>query len=126
MTFIFSYNLITFHISFYFYLPLSFIQVSQSRIRGCTGLTSGTIYFGTGQYGCTVSDLSLFFIFIIRVILRYPPKKKGVRYPLVGNLLHQVTFFSHLTVPSSHYAVLTSHVTVLFSHLVAPLLFSHI
>ena len=61
-----------------------------------------------------------------RVILRYSQKKGGVRYPLVGNLLHQVTFFSHLTVPFSHYAVLTSHVTVLFSHLVVPLLFSHI
>ena len=82
-----------------------------------------------------------------RVILRYPPKKGGVRYPLVGNLLHQVTFFSYLTisfshctvsilhmtvlfshlmVPSSHCAILASHMTVLFSHLVVPLLFSHI
>ena len=52
-----------------------------------------------------------------------PLKKRGLRYPLVGNLLHQVTFFSHLTVPFSHYAVLTSHVTVLFSHLMVLLLF---
>ena len=65
MTFIFSYNQITFHISFYFYLPLSFTQGSQSRIGGYTGLTSGTIYFGTGQYRCTILDLPLFFIFII-------------------------------------------------------------
>ena len=33
------------------------------------------------------------------VIPQYPPKKRGVRYPLVDNLLHQVTFFSHLIVP---------------------------
>ena len=55
-----------------------------------------------------------------------PPKKGGVQCPLVGNLLHQVTFCSHLTVPSSHCPVPTSHVTVLFSHLVVLLLFSHI
>ena len=60
------------------------------------------------------------------VILPYPLQKKGVQYPLVGNLLYQVTFFSHLMVPSSHYAVPTSHVTVLLSHLVVSLLFSHI
>ena len=66
----------------------------------------------------------------LRVILWYPPKKGvgggGLRYPLVGNLLIQVTFFSHLTVPSSHCAVPISHVTVLFSHLVVLLPFSHI
>ena len=55
-----------------------------------------------------------------------PPKKMGIWYPLMGNLLYQVTFFSQLTVPFSHYAVLTSHVMVLFSHLMVSLLFSHI
>ena len=55
-----------------------------------------------------------------------PPKKEGVRYPLVDNLLQQVTFFSHLTISSLHCAVPTSHVIVLFSHLVVPLLFFHI
>ena len=39
-------------------------QGIQSRTRGCTGLTSRTIYFSTGQYRCIVSDLPLFFIFI--------------------------------------------------------------
>ena len=69
-------------------------------------------------------------IYIIMYILTsnstVPPKKGGVWYPLVGNLLHQVTFFSHLTVPSSHCALPTSHMTVLFSHLVVLLLFSHV
>ena len=52
------------------------------------------------------------------------PQKRGrVRYPLVDNLLHQVIFFSYLTVSFSHYAVPISHVTVIFSHLVVPLLF---
>ena len=38
-----------------------------------------------------------------------------------------LTFFSHLTAPSSHCAVPISHVIVLFSHLVVPLLFfSHL
>ena len=32
--------------------------------RGCTSLTNGTIYFGTGQYRCTVLDLPLFYIYI--------------------------------------------------------------
>ena len=39
-------------------------EMSQPRTGGCTGLTSGTIYFSTGQYRCTVSGLPLFFIFI--------------------------------------------------------------
>ena len=52
-----------------------------------------------------------------------PLKKKGVRYPLVGNLLYQVTFFSRLIVSSSHCVIPTSHVTVLFSHYAVPLLF---
>ena len=69
--------------------------------------------------------MTLWFINIeIRVILWYPSKKKkGVQYPLVGNLLHQITFFSHLTVLSSHCVILISHVIVLFSHLVVPLFF---
>ena len=62
-------------------------------------------------------------IFEFWEILWYPSIKKGVWYLLVGNLLHQVTFLSYLTVPFSHYAILTSHVTVLFSHLVILLLF---
>ena len=37
---------------------------SQSCTEVCFGLTSGTIYFGTGQYRCTVSGLPLFFIYI--------------------------------------------------------------
>ena len=44
---------------------------SQPRTGGCTGLTSGTIYFSTGQYRCTVSGLPLFFIFIERDIYIY-------------------------------------------------------
>ena len=40
------------------------VQGSQSRIGGCTSLTSRTIYFGTGQYWCTISSLPLFFIYI--------------------------------------------------------------
>ena len=62
------------------------------------------------------------------VILWYPKKKKkGIRYPLVGNLLYQVTFFSHLTVSSSHCTIPISHITILFSYLVVPLLFfSHL
>ena len=71
-------------------------------------------------------------MYTTRVILWYPPKK-GVQYPLIDNLLYQVTFFSHLTVLSSHCAIPTSHVTVFFltfgdsffffSHLTVP--FSH-
>ena len=38
--------------------------MSQSCTGGCIDLTNGTIYFDTGQYWCTVSDLPLFFIFI--------------------------------------------------------------
>ena len=45
--------------------PMGPWQRSQSRTGGCTGLTSGMIYFDTDQYRCTVSDLPLFFIFII-------------------------------------------------------------
>ena len=41
---------------------------SQSCIGGYTSLTSGTIYFGTDQYRCTISDLPLFFIFINKYI----------------------------------------------------------
>ena len=37
---------------------------SQSRIRGYIGLTSGMIYFGTGQYRYTVSSLLLIYIYI--------------------------------------------------------------
>ena len=53
-------------------------------------------------------------------------QKKKVRYPLISNLLHHVTFFSNLTVSSSHCTVPTSHIIVIFSHLVVSLLFSHI
>ena len=59
------------------------------------------------------------------VILLYPKKGGRVRYPLVDNLLHQVIFFSYLTVSFSHYAIPTSHITVLLSHWVVLLLFSH-
>ena len=62
---------------------------------------------------------------IIGVILLYPKKGGRVRYPLVDNLLHQVIFFSYLTVSFSHYAIPTSYITVLLSHWVVPLLFSH-
>ena len=55
--------------------------------------------------------LSLFFFFFL------------VRYPLVGNLLYQVTKSSHLIVSFSHCAVPISHVIVLLSHLVIPLFF---
>ena len=71
-------------------------------------------------------------MYTTRVILWYPPKK-GVQYPLIDNLLYQVTFFSHLMVLSSYCAIPTSHVTVFFltfgdsfffsSHLTVP--FSH-
>ena len=51
----------------------------------------------------------------------------GVRYPLVGNLLYQVTKTSHLMVLSLHCVVITSHVIVLLSHLVVLLFFfSHL
>ena len=39
-------------------------QGNQSRTGGCTGLTSKMIYFGNGQYRCTVSDLPLLYIYI--------------------------------------------------------------
>ena len=41
-----------------------FEQGSQSRTESYTNLTSGTIYFGTGQYRYTVSGLPLSYIFI--------------------------------------------------------------
>ena len=44
--------------------PMGPWQRSQSRTGGCTGLTSGTIYFGIGQYQCTVSGLPLFYIYM--------------------------------------------------------------
>ena len=48
----------------------------------------------------------------------------GVWYPLVDNLLYQVTIFSHLMIPSSsHCVVLISHMTVLLSHFVVLLFF---
>ena len=75
-------------------------------------------------------SIFLFFVWYILklwVILRYPPQKGGVRYSLVGNLLYQITFFSHLMVSSSHWAIPTLYVTVLFSHCAVSLLFfSHI
>ena len=58
-----------------------------------------------------------------RVILPYLPFLRGVQYRLVGNLLYQVTIFSHLMVLSPHCAVPTLHVTVLLSHLTVPLLY---
>ena len=45
------------------------VQGSQSCIGGCTSLTSRTIYFGIGQYRCTVSILPFFFIFICVCVL---------------------------------------------------------
>ena len=55
---------------------------------------------------CTVPTSYLTVLFSHMVVplwhvtvLSYPSQKKGVRYPLVGNLLYQVTFFSHLAVP---------------------------
>ena len=40
-------------------------QGSQSRTGGCIGLAGGIIYFGTGQYQCTVLDLPLFIYIYI-------------------------------------------------------------
>ena len=42
---------------------MTVMQGSQSRTEDCTSLTSGMIYFGTGQYRCAVLGLPLFFIF---------------------------------------------------------------
>ena len=39
-------------------------QGSQSHTGDGTGLASGTMYFGTGQYRCTISSLPLFNIYI--------------------------------------------------------------
>ena len=61
-----------------------------------------------------------------RVILRYPPLFLGVRYPLVGNLLYQVTKTSHLMVSSSHCAIPTSHVTVFCYFSWFPYFFSYL
>ena len=64
---------------------------------------------------------------LLGVILSYPKKKERVRYPLVGNLLYQVIFFSNLMVPLSHRAVSTSDVTVLLLHSTVLLFFfSHL
>ena len=59
----------------------------------------------------------------IWVILAYPPFFWGVWYPLLSNLLYQVTKISHLMVLSSHCVVLISHITVLLSHSVVPLFY---
>ena len=56
-------------------------------------------------------------------ILPYPPFFGGVQYPLVHNLLYQVTIFSHLIVSSSYCVLLTSHMTILLSHFVVSLYF---
>ena len=52
-----------------------------------------------------------------------PPFFGGVWYPLLNNLLYQVTKISHLMVPSSHCVVRISHITVLLSHSVVPLFY---
>ena len=39
-------------------------QGSQSHTGDGTGLANGTMYFGTGQYRCTISSLPLFNIYI--------------------------------------------------------------
>ena len=44
-------------------------QASQSRTRGCISLASRTIYFGTSQYRCTVSSLSL-FIYVYKIKIK--------------------------------------------------------
>ena len=46
-------------------------QGSQSRTGGYTGWTSGTIYFGTCQYQCTVSGLPLLYIYIYMYVCMY-------------------------------------------------------
>ena len=54
---------------------MSLCQGYQYRTGGRTGLTTGTIYFG---YRCTVSGLSLFFIFINEYIYIYYNKYKSL------------------------------------------------
>ena len=46
-------------------------QESQFHTGGCTGLTSGTIYFGTGQYRYIVLGILLLYIYIIIKIKVY-------------------------------------------------------
>ena len=48
---------------------------------------------GLAPFTYLINDVSLFFglfseLSYSRVILPYPPQKKGVRYPLVDNLLY--------------------------------------
>ena len=70
-----------------------------------------------------VIEKSYINIFKWRVILAYPPFFLGIRYPLICNLLYQITKTSHLIVPFSHCIVLTSHMTVLLLHSAVSLFF---
>ena len=72
-------------------------QGSQSHTGGCTGLASGTMYFGTGQYRCTISSLPLFKIYIYIYILFVYILKKNKYYLYIYNFnyLVKVNLLSH-------------------------------
>ena len=49
-------------------------QGSQSHTGDGTSLASGTMYFGTGQYRCTISSLPLFNIYIYIICIYFKEK----------------------------------------------------
>ena len=70
-------------------------QGSQSHTGGGTGLASGTMYFGTGQYRCTISSLPLFNIYIYILFVYILKKNKYYLYIYNFNYLVKVNLLSH-------------------------------
>ena len=103
-------------VGFFFFSP----HIDGSIVTlGSTNITSNYTFV-------TFNGTLFFFSHLIVLLLGnsiVPPLFSGIRYPLVCNLLYQVTKSSHLTFLSLNCAILTLHVTVFLSHLMVPFLF---